>query len=123
MKIKEQDSQYLVIVSTLGERLFGLLFTVVAIIFLAVFFLSSPNRSMDFFSVPFIVVPLIFLFIGVRRLMGRRIICDKSIRSIMLESPNFILIRKKRIIPFTDVKNMEITRKDILYGQYLCQFS
>ena len=118
MKIKEQDSQYLVIASTFGERLFGVFFTVFAIIFLAVFFsLFFPNISMGLFDVLFIVVPIIFIYFGVWMLMGKRIVCDKSINSVILEAPNFVLIRKKRIIPFTDVKGVEITYKRISSGE------
>ena len=50
-------------------------------------------------------------------LMGKRIVCDKSINSVILEAPNFVLIRKKRIIPFTDVKGVEITYNRISSGQ------
>jgi hypothetical protein len=118
VKIKEQDSQYLVIASTFGERLFGVFFAVIGIIFLAVFFSSIlPNASMGLGEVLFAAVPLVFVYIGVRRLMGKRIVCDKSIGGVILEAPDFVLIRKKRIIPFTDVKRVDITYKRISSGQ------
>jgi hypothetical protein len=111
MKIKEEDSQHLVIVSPFRERLTGVFLLVFAIIctyplVALVGFLPS------FLGVLlFLVVPLILIYFGVRILMGRRIILDKSTDSVTLEAPTLLLPRKKRIIPFTAVKGVEITYK------------
>lgn len=111
MKIKEEDSQHLVIVSTFRERLIGVFFTVIASIMLAVLFYFFPN--LPTVAKVAIVVPLIVIHLGVRTLMGRSIVLDKSTDSVILEAPNLLLTRKKRIIPFTDIEDVEITYKRI----------
>jgi hypothetical protein len=117
MKIKEEDSQHLVIVNTFGERAFGVSFLVFAIIFIY----PLVVLLMSLLGVLLIVVALIFIYFGVRILMGRRIILDKSTDSVILESPSLLLIRKKHIIPFTDVKGVEITYKKWRRGDWFGQ--
>jgi hypothetical protein len=106
VKIKEEDSQHLVIVSPFRERVTGVFLLVFAIICIypLVGFLPS-----YFGFLLFLVVPLIFMYFGVRILMGRRIILDKSTDSVVLEAPTLLLPRKKRIIPFAAIKNVEIS--------------
>ena len=105
MRIKEEDSQHLVIVNTFGEQAFGVLCLVFAII--GIYLLVSLLTSLLGFLL--LVFPLILIYSGVRILMGRRVILDKSTDSVILESPSLLLTRKKRIIPFTAVKGVEIT--------------
>ncbi|MFC1968154.1 hypothetical protein ACFLVX_02035 [Chloroflexota bacterium] len=45
--------------------------------------------------------------------MGKRILFYKTLGSIILETPSFILIRKKRVIPFAAVN-------DVRTDWYLC---
>ena len=114
MKIKEEDSQHLVIVSHFSERAIGVLFLVFGIIF--IYPLTFIGLLTSFFGVLLLVVTLIFIYLGVRILMGRRIILDKSTNSVILESPSLLLTRKKYIIPFTAVKGVEITYKKWIRG-------
>ncbi len=114
MKTKEEDSQHLVIVNTFGERAFGVGFLVFAIIL--IYPLTRIGLLTGFFGFLLLVVTLVFIYFGVRILVGRRIILDKSTDSVILESPSLLLIRKKRIIPFTDVKGVEITHKKWTQG-------
>lgn len=116
MRIKEEESQHLVIVSPFRERVTGVFLLVFAIIcsYPLVGFLPS-------FGGFLLVVPLILIYFGVRILMGRRIILDKSTDSVILEAPTLLLPRKKRIIPFTAVKGVEISYKKWLQGAWFGQ--
>ena len=119
MKIKEEDSKHLVITSTLGERLLGIFAVVVFIIFLAVCFIFLARfqaRPTGFFVVLCIVPPLIGIYIGVRRLMGKRIVLEKFTNSVILKAPSLLLVRQKRIIPFAEVNSVEMTYKSIHTG-------
>ena len=125
MKIKEEDSQHLVITSTLGERLLGVFVAVAGISFLVSFlavlfiFTARPTgffKEYLFIGVPFIVVNLIVIYIGVRRLMGKRIVLEKSTNSVILKAPSLLLVRQKRIIPFAEVNSVAITYKSIHSG-------
>jgi hypothetical protein len=109
MKIKEEDSQHLVIVSPFGERTIG-----VTLLVLAIIFIGPLVRYLTILTylVPLLMVfPLILIYFGVRILKGRRIILDKLTENVILEAPNLLLIRKKQIIPFTAVKGVDITYK------------
>lgn len=121
MKIKEEDSQHLVIVSTFVDRLFGVLFAVLGIIFLAPFFIVQASPT-GFPVVLVIWIPLIIIYLGVRWLIGKRIVLEKSTNSVILKAPSLLLVRQKRIIPFAEVNSVEMTYKSIhsggSYGPY-----
>ncbi len=119
MRITEEDLQHLVIVNTFGERAFGVGFLVFAIIL--IYPLIRIGLLTGFFGFLLLVVTLTFIYFGVRILIGRRIILDKSTDSVILESPSLLLIRKKRIIPFTDVKGVEIKYKKWTQGGWFGQ--
>jgi len=119
MKIKEEDLQHILIVSPFGERAYGVGFLVFAIIL--IYPLTSIGLLTGFFGFLLLVVTLILIYFGVRILVGRRIILDKLTESVILESPSLLLIRKKRIISFTDVKGVQIRYKKWLQGGWFGQ--
>ena len=64
----------------------------------------------------FIVPPLIATYFGVRRLIGKRIVLEKSTNSVILKAPSLLLVHQKRIIPFAEVNSVAITYESIYSG-------
>lgn len=110
MKITEEDPQHLVIVTTRGIRIFGVFLMVFAIIVLVIFIPICFGSSV---LILVFVVAVPFMYFGVWFFRGKRLVFEKSANSIILEGHNYLLTRKKRIIPFTEVNSVEIAYKMI----------
>ena len=109
VKIKEQDSEHLIIVATLGERIGGVIFLIMASILLSYYFLIFSRSDFGFFTViPFIVIPLVFIYWGMRMLISKRFFFNKSLNNIIVEKPSLLLIREKHILSFADIENVDI---------------
>jgi len=119
MKIKEEDSQHLVIVSTFGERfVVGVFYIGIPSSVLAALVSVGNIPTKETISLIFlvIVVTLIGIYFGVRRFLGKRIVLEKTTNSVILEAPSLLLVRQKRIIPFAEVNSVEITYKPMVTG-------
>ena len=110
MKIIGSGTERLVMTSTSDKRAAGAFLIVIPVIILvafpSVFFGHAP---WGFFDVFFLVVPLAAIYLGIRMLVGRRIVFEKFTNSVTLGAPSLLLVRQKRVIPFAEVDGVEIT--------------
>ena len=110
MKIIGSGTERLVMTSTSGKRAAGAFLIVIPVIILvafpSLFFVSTP---WGFFDVFFLVVPLAAIYLGIRMLVGRRIVFEKFTNSVTVGVPSLLLVRQKRVIPFAEVDGVEIT--------------
>ena len=106
MEIREKDEQFMILAPKFGVRLFGIIFSVVvSIIVLSVLFFISFAllKSGGLLLAASVALPIVLLYIGVWVFIVERIVFDKLSSSVILEKPNYRLVRKKRVIPFADV--------------------
>lgn len=99
MKIKKRDSQRMVIAPTRGTHWW------VVVLALASFALYIIFRPLG------IVVIVITVLFAVGQLVGNRIVLDKATQSITIEKRRLLLIRTRRVIPFSTVQNVDVGHK------------
>ena len=112
MKIKEFDSQHMVIGHTLGEQL-GLMFTFVILIG---FIIAAQFIPIILIKVLFSIVAILFGLFVLGELIGRKIVIDKLAESIITERRYLSFIRRRRIITFSNVYNVVIDYEKIRYS-------
>lgn len=116
MRIKEQDSEHLIISNTWWERIVALFWVVVGVSLISLFFSvfsSSVFENMDFMVIPFILVPLVPIYRGIRILIGKRFTFDKLRNTVVVSKPNVFLVREGYTLSFADIDNVDITYQEI----------
>lgn len=110
MKIAENRTERLVMTSNPGKRAAGAFLIVIPVSILVAFpSLFFGHTPWGFFDVFFLVVPLAAIYLGIRMLVGRRIVFEKLTNSVTVAVPSLLLVRQKRVIPFAEVDGVEIT--------------
>ncbi len=111
MKIKEQDSQHMVIETTLGDRL-GWMFGFGIIIVWTIIVQIIPDIIARLL---FSVFGIVMMVITVRPIIGRKIVIDKFAQTIITKERTFLLISRQRVIPFLDVRSVVIDYERKIY--------
>lgn len=106
MKIKEQDSYHLVITPPLAQRVVVLLFLGAAILGVVILVVSVGGFLL--FPILFIAV---FLYIA-GHIIGKKFVLDKLTENITLEKRHFMVVNKRRVIPFSAITSVTIEYKE-----------
>jgi len=93
VEIKKRDEQRLILAPSFSDR-FKWIFWLVVALALGVFL---PPRVIG------ITISVVLGFYCLRKLIGKTVVIDKTMRSITAEERSFLLIPNQRVIPFMDV--------------------
>lgn len=105
MKIKKEDVQYLIIAPTIGERL-------LAMLVLAVFIFIFYGIYSSFNLTPwFIAAAVIMGLYALGKVVGDKIVIDRTAESITVEKRHFLLIRRRRVVSLSAVRSVVIDYK------------
>ena len=103
MRIKEQTEQRMLITPRLGNWL-----TTALLLMLFLFLLELANFILLASPPLGIVLLVLWAMFVLGQLLGNRIVLDKGTQSITIEKRHFLLIRTRRVIPFSDVGTVVI---------------